>query len=229
MHYGSFDPRSSSDWITVPAPMSSKPSSLSRISHFFHPQPGDQYQPPPPIPGKKTLVLDLDQTLVHAATIPPHSDVEAFLCSSFYIFKRPGLDDFLKFVQSKFDVFVFTHGEAGYAKPVLDVLMPWLPDSHRLYRDMCDYKSGPKKKLSIFNRKPADLILVDDSSSALHNNPKNTLQISAWEGVPSDRALIDWLPPILQSCAEAADVRKVIKKAMFPEMRKSGKSIPIIL
>jgi RNA polymerase II subunit A small phosphatase-like protein len=190
---------------------------------------GDSYHPPPPVPGKKTLVLDLDQTLIYAANFPPHPEVQSFHNPPFYIFKRPGLDEFLKLVESKFDVFVFTHGEAGYARPVISALMPWLPESHRLYRDLCDCKSGPKKKLSLLGRKPTDLILVDDSSSALENNPRNTLQIAAWLGMPRDRALIDWLPPILQSCSEAADVRKEIKKAMFPGLKKSGKSIPIIL
>jgi TFIIF-interacting CTD phosphatase-like protein len=147
----------------------------------------------------------------------------------FHVFKRPGLDEFLKFIQSKFDVFVFTHGEANYARPLLDVLMPWLPESHRLYREFCDGKSGPEKRLSIFGRKPSDVILVDDSSSALENNPKNTLQIPAWLGVPRDRALTGWLVPILEKCAEAMDVRKVIKHALFPGLAKNGKSIPINL
>jgi TFIIF-interacting CTD phosphatase-like protein len=111
-------------------------------------------------------------------------------------------------------VFVFTHGEMRYARPILDVLMPALPESRRVYRDHCDSKSGPRKKLSIFCRNPTDLILVDDSPSALHNNPKNTLLIPAWWGVPTDRALIDWLPPILESCIGVADVRDAIRKAM---------------
>jgi hypothetical protein len=232
MNSESCDPRRSLGWANAPgmiASSASKPSSLSRIIGMFRSRPGDDYHPPAPIADKKTLVLDLDKTLIYAATFPPHAQIQSFHVEHFHIFKRPGLDEFLKFIQSKFDVFVFTHGDADYARPIIDVLMPWLPESHRLYREHCDCKSGPKKRLAIFGRKPTDVILVDDSRAALENNPKNTLHIPAWAGVPSDCALTGWVLPILKRCIGAIDVRKVIKHAMFPERRNNGKSIPITL
>jgi Dullard-like phosphatase family protein len=177
------------------------------------------------------LVLDLDETLIYSSASPPASGVEAFKLGDpeFYVFKRPGVDHFLTHIRPTFDIFVFTYGTERYAKPLLDVLIPWMPEDHRLYREACTSKPGVYKDLTVFNRSPRDIILVDDSECAVATNPRNTIQISNWTGVSTDRALIDWLPPILDQCIQAPDVRKIIKTVMNPNRGKQGKSIPISL
>ena len=199
-----------------PAAHSSSPRSFqTRIKKFFGLDDPSIFHPPPPVDGRKTLILDLDETLVHSADYPPHDSVPFFLSGDppFYVYKRPGLDGFLSFCHEKFDTFIFTYGDRLYAEPVLDVLCPFIDNSHRLYRDACEIKSGGvKKDLGIFQRSKKELILVDDNSAAVHFNPKNTISIERWVGVPFDRALIDWLPPILEECARADDVRTVIAK-----------------
>jgi Dullard-like phosphatase family protein len=186
----------------------------------------------PAVRGKKALILDLDETLIRSSTFPPHSRVEAFRTGDpeFYVFKRPGLDNFLSDVRSKFEIFVFTHGVEKYAKPIIDRLMPWLPDDHRRYRDACDGPHGPRKNLKILGRSKKDLILIDDSESALAINPQNTVKVTRWCGSPSDRVLIEWLPPILEKCARAGDVRTVIRDiAMRGAKRDGAEGIPIEL
>jgi Dullard-like phosphatase family protein len=175
----------------------------------------EYYAPPPALGNKKTLVLDLDGTLIHSSQFPPHASVAAFLSGSpqFYVFQRPGLDNFLSFIRQRFDVFVFTHGAEEYARPILDRVMPWVDASHRLYRESCDTRSGVRKNLKIFERSKKQLILVDDSNTALQINPKNTIPVPTWAGVPSDRVLIEWLPRVLEECAGAEDVRPVIRGA----------------
>lgn len=175
----------------------------------------DTYKPPPNTTGRKTLVLDLDETLIHSSSIPPHDLVEAFKSGDppFYVYKRPGVDSFLEFVRDKFEVFIFTHGEKEYAGPVIDVLIPWLDEDHRLYRDACNSKDGtPQKDISLFARDKKSLVLVDDSPCALKMNQKNTILIQKWMGVPYDKALIEWLPPILEQCLAADDVRTVVNE-----------------
>ena len=190
-----------------------------------------KYKAPPDTTGRKTLVLDLDETLVHSSTIPPHDQVEFFLSGEpeFYVYKRPGLDAFLARIRDQFEVFVFTHGEKEYAGPVLDVLMPWLDEEHRLFRDSCDGRNGPKKDLKLFERKKKNLILVDDSEAALKINHKNTVLITRWMGTPNDNALTEWLPAILDRCLEAKDVRKVIKEINNGRVSKeaAGQTIAI--
>jgi Dullard-like phosphatase family protein len=158
-------------------------------------------------------VLDLDETLIHSADFPAHSQVESITLGDppFYVFKRPGLDYFLHIVTSLFDTFVFTYSERNYADAIIDAICPSIPPNHRLYREHCQLKKdGVHKDLDMFQRSDGELILVDDNPSTLHFHPKNTILIEKWEGVPYDRALIDWLPPILERCAKARDVRTVI-------------------
>jgi Dullard-like phosphatase family protein len=206
--------------------------SLSDVLRTLRWECTEYYTPPPAIEDKKTLVLDLDETLIHSSTFPPHSKIEAFRVSDidFYVFKRPGLDDFLNYARENFEVFVFTHGEERYAKPILDKLMPWVDEEHRLYREACNGRRGPRKNLDLFGRSKKRLVLVDDSESALSANPENTVQIPKWCGSPSDRVLIDWLPKVLEECLEAEDVREVITKiAISRKERDTCDGLPIIL
>lgn len=176
------------------------------------------YEPPSEI-GRKTLILDLDETLIHSSKYPPHRSIEFFRSGcegeEFYVYKRPGVDKFLKFAYDHFDTFIYTHGSKAYAEPVLNVICPFINSAHRLYRDACSAeKSKVKKDLSIVKRKPEDLILVDDSSSASEFNPANTIKIPKWMGAPNDTCLINWLPMILLDCEKAIDVRPVINQVV---------------
>jgi Dullard-like phosphatase family protein len=194
---------------------------IHRFSSFFSKR-VPAYQPPPRRHGKKVLVLDLDETLIHSATFPPHSKIDFFKSGDpeFYVFKRPGLDPFLQIAHGIFDTFIFTYGDRGYAEPILDRICPFIDHDHRLYRDLCSLESGGvHKDLDIFQRPETELILVDDSRTTLQFHPRNTILIQKWMGTPMDRALIDWLPPILQKCVVAEDVRSVIRG--IPKLRRA--------
>jgi RNA polymerase II subunit A small phosphatase-like protein len=198
-----------------------KRTSSFSFSKFFGFGSEPHFVPPPKQIGKKTLILDLDETLIHSADFPPHSDVEYVKSGDpeFYVFKRPGLDCFLQIVGRMFDTFIFTYGDRAYADPILDQVFPAIPRSHRLYRDHCSVKGHDvHKDLDIFQRPESELILVDDKSSTLRFHPRNTILIQKWQGTPYDRDLIDWLPPILESCANAKDVRTVI--AGIPQTKR---------
>jgi len=80
--------------------------------------------------AKRTLVLDLDETLVHSSFKPvPNPD---FIISielenvmhKVYVRKRPGVDHFLKAVGERYEVVIFTASLAKYADPLLDILDP---------------------------------------------------------------------------------------------------------
>jgi Dullard-like phosphatase family protein len=195
-----------------------------RLSHWLRAMRGEQveyYDPPPSIPDKKTLVLDLDQTLIHSSAFPPHRNVESFHSGSpaFYVYKRPGLDGFLARIRFQFNIFIYTHGCKEYASSVIDAICPWVDASHRLYRDACVGRHGNRKDLRILARSKREVILVDDSKTVASDNPKNTILITPWFGVPYDTKLIDWLPEILDKCAAADDVRPIIKSAAPPEAK----------
>ena len=80
--------------------------------------------------GKKTLVLDLDETLVHSS-FKPISDPDYIIpveiegkIVDVYVLKRPMMDEFLAAVGPNFEVVVFTASLSKYADPLLDLLDP---------------------------------------------------------------------------------------------------------
>ena len=73
----------------------------SLLSYFFKPKEVATYPPnfpPPPIESKKTLIFDLDETLIHSSDFPPHPKVEYYkiVDPPYYYFKRPGIEYFLR-------------------------------------------------------------------------------------------------------------------------------------
>jgi hypothetical protein len=147
----------------------------------------------------KTLVLDLEGTLIHASSFPPHSSVEFVKSSTgLCIWKRPGLDDFLRTVLAQFDVFIAAEPDAT---AIIDAAMPWLPKRQRL--------QGEGKK-EVLNRSKKRLIIVDSSDSI----SKNTIHVPKWAGSPSCRVLIEWLPPLLMRCRASRDVRTAIQQTI---------------
>ncbi|XP_074590296.1 uncharacterized protein LOC141846196 [Curcuma longa] len=73
--------------------------------------------PPPSFPEKKTVFLDLDETMVHSRTDSPldrydfavHPSIDGRVVP-FYVLKRPGADELLRAAAAVFEVVVFTAG-----------------------------------------------------------------------------------------------------------------------
>lgn len=105
--------------------------------------------------GKKTLVLDLDETLVHSSFMPiknPDFVVPVLIDNhshNVYVLKRPGVNEFLEALGSMYEIVVFTASLAKYADPVLDVLDSQRVVKHRLFREACvKHKEGNFVKVS---------------------------------------------------------------------------------
>jgi len=121
----------------------------------------------PDMKGRKTLVLDLDETLVHSSFRPvPGPD---FIISieldgvthRVYVQKRPGVDHFLEEMGSKFEVVVFTASLDKYANPVLDILDPKGFIKVRLFREACVQHYGNYvKDLSLLGRRLEDTLIM---------------------------------------------------------------------
>ena len=80
---------------------------------------------------KKTIFLDLDETLVHSSPNPPPKIYDFVVrpniedqIMNFYVLKRPGVDFFLEEISKKYEVVVFTAGLKQYASQVLEKLDP---------------------------------------------------------------------------------------------------------
>ena len=118
--------------------------------------------------GKKTLVLDLDETLIHSSFTPiPNPDFVVSVVIDHkdvlvYVQKRPGLEEFLEQASSIYELVSFTASMKSYADPLLDQIDPHHYISHRLSREHCLYYNGEYvKDLSRLGRDMGNVVILD--------------------------------------------------------------------
>jgi len=200
------------------------PMSLRNALHFIAatemPAPGVPQGEEPLLPPRKngedrlTLVLDLDETLVHCRT-EAISDVRHNFCVRFeesqatgWIYVRPFARLFLEIVARLFEVVVFTASSRSYADQVLDVIDPeGRCISKRLYRQHCtEVQGGFVKDMGRLGRSLEHVILVDNSPVSLAICPDNGVIVSCWTAEQHhDRELVDLLL-LLQQCMQYQSV-----------------------
>jgi len=122
---------------------------------------------------KKTLVLDLDETLVHSSVkvpqeecivLPVEIDDKKF---KVYVLVRPNAEKFLKIMQIYYEVIIYTASLSKYADPLMDILDSEKSVSARLFREHCTFYQGMYvKDLSELGRDLRDVIIVDNSPTA---------------------------------------------------------------
>lgn len=169
---------------------------------------------------RNTLVLDLDETLLHSSIMPlPDADLVVDINAEnqhFQVFVkiRPHMKQFLELVSSWFEVIVFTASHRSYAETVLNLIDPkrkWI--KHRQYRDSCVEVCGNfLKDLTVLGRDLAKTIIIDNSVYAFAYQLDNGIPIATWYDDRQDRALLDLLP-ILKALSSAEDVRPHISSA----------------
>ncbi|KAJ7700035.1 NLI interacting factor-like phosphatase-domain-containing protein [Mycena rosella] len=184
----------------------------------------------------KTLVLDLDETLIHSTSRPLLSGngstgflglgaftrnkgsghmVEVVLgghSTLYHVYKRPFVDFFLRTVSGWYTLVIFTASMQEYADPVID----WLDAGrgileHRLFRDSCTQlpNGSYTKDLSVVDPDLSRVCLIDNSPISYRINEANGIPIEGWTHDPSDEALLDLLP-VLDSLRFTSDVRRVL-------------------
>ncbi|KAI9024736.1 HAD-like domain-containing protein [Hyaloraphidium curvatum] len=151
--------------------------------------------------GKKCLVLDLDETLVHSSfKAIPHADfvipveIESQV-HNVYVLKRPYVDPFLKRMAEIYEIVVFTASLAKYADPVLDILDRHKVVNHRLFREACiHHKGNYVKDLSQLGRDLKSVIIIDNSPASYMFHTTNAIPITSWFNDVNDTELLDLIP-----------------------------------
>ncbi|EKG21854.1 NLI interacting factor [Macrophomina phaseolina MS6] len=135
-------------------------------------------------PHEKTLILDLDETLIHSMAkggrYTTGHMVEVKLNQAmgsgnqvigpqipilYYVHKRPHCDDFLRKVSKWYNLIIFTASVQEYADPVID----WLELERkyfagRYYRQHCTFRNGAYiKDLSQVEPDLSKVMIVDNS------------------------------------------------------------------
>ena len=123
--------------------------------------------------GKKTLVLDLDETLVHSQfkaiekpdiILPIEIENQVY---DVYVLKRPGLEDFLRKMAPLYEIVVFTASLSKYADPLLNIIDKYGYCSYRLFREHCTFNRGSfVKDLERLGRPLNEVIIVDNAPAS---------------------------------------------------------------
>jgi hypothetical protein len=123
--------------------------------------------------NKPTLVLDLDETLIHM-------NGETLLV-------RPGAEEFLQKTMEKFEVVLFTASTACHADFAMKKIDPDGKVKLRLYREHLRFDElGPYKDLTLLGRELARTIIVDNSSSNFRHQQQCGIEIATWTGDSND-------------------------------------------
>ena len=174
---------------------------------------------PPSSTKKKTLVLDLDETLVHsqfgAFNIPSdvviNIEIENEL-HEIHVLIRPGVKEFLEKMSKLYEIVIFTASISKYAGPLLDILDKEKFCSFRLFREHCTLiNSSFVKDLKKLGRDLKNIIIVDNSPLAYLLNSDNGLPILTWFDDKYDQELYK-ITPVLEFLSEVPDVREYINK-----------------
>lgn len=176
---------------------------------------------------RKTLVLDLDETLIHShhdgvlkPTVKPGTPPDFVLKVNidrhpvrFFVHKRPHVDYFLEFVSQWYDLVIFTASMEIYGAAVADKL-----DNNRgilrrrYYRQHCHLAEGSyTKDLCDIRNDLSSIFIVDNSPVAYRNYQDNAIPIRSWFSDPTDTALLGLLP-MLDALRFCNDVRSMLSR-----------------
>ncbi len=167
------------------------------------------------------LILDLDETLVHAEEPPISRDPHSVLFG-YGIHLRPGLADFLHRVESGFRLAVWTSSSLDYASRVCNLIFPNSSALEFVWaRDKCTRRWEPESQTEVHAKRLAKLtrygydlrriLVVDDSPEKHEKNYGNLVRISAFEGDPADDELMH-LAEYLRELSQQPDMRRVEKR-----------------
>lgn len=171
----------------------------------------------PEMRGRKCLILDLDETLVHSSFKPvPNPDYVIPVeidgtVHRIYVIKRPGVDLFLEKLGKIYEIVVFTASLSKYADPLLDMLDINHVIQARLFRESCTVHQGNYvKDLDLIGRAKRSLIIVDNSPASYAFQPENAIGVSTFIDDMEDRELYYCLS-FLESIVGEDDVTRCLQ------------------
>ncbi|CAD8044955.1 unnamed protein product [Paramecium primaurelia] len=186
------------------------------------------------IKKQKTLVLDLDETLIHCNEQPqmkfdfkipiqmPNGQTHEAGISV-----RPFAQQFLQECSKHFEVMIFTASHPLYADKIIDKLDPtkkWV--TCRLYREHCiqTQQGIYVKDLRILNRNLKDVVLIDNAAYSFAFQIDNGIPIIPYIDNAKDNELIgviDYLKVLLQ----IEDAREINAKTFLLQQIQQCQSL----
>ncbi|KAJ5131789.1 hypothetical protein N7448_005947 [Penicillium atrosanguineum] len=221
--------------------------SVHRITKYPHSPTPPRPLLPPRLPSytaaprnaklpQKTLVLDLDETLIHSlakggrmssghmvevklsmpmttALTPggPQTTLGPQHPILYYVHKRPHCDEFLRKICKWYKLVIFTASVQEYADPVID----WLEQERkyfqaRYYRQHCTLRNGAYiKDLSSVEPDLSKVMILDNSPMSYIFHEDNAIPIEGWINDPTDNGLLH-LIPMFEALQYVTDVRALL-------------------
>ena len=178
--------------------------------------------------NKKTLILDLDETLIHSdldliyknhiITLYFDSEDDDEKNIPIPLILRPGLFDFLNYAKEKFELIIFTASHKNYADKIIDYIEKEKKYfSLRLYREHCIFiKPGLYiKDLRIFkNRDLKNIVLIDNSIFSFAHQLNNGILVTSFYHDDNDYFLYN-LKEYLSYCIEDCKDVRIVNKEQF--------------
>jgi len=181
-------------------------------------------------PARKLLILDIDETLVHARVTPLERD-EDFCVGEYFIYRRPGLDAFVAAMLEAFDVAVWTSSGESYAEQVLQRIFPagalkfvWSSRRRTTHRDWETGEPLSIKNLTKLRRRGYALetvIAVDDTPAKYLKSYGNLVTVREYVGDPADDEL-PLLARYLHTLLPVENVRAIEKRGWRERMRRAS-------
>ena len=169
----------------------------------------NKVKPPflPPLDTKKykySLILDLDETLVHYIEEENRA----------YVQVRPYADFFLNEMAKYFELVIFTAAAEDYADIVLNELDKNKVINYKLYRKHTEQINGIFiKDLSKLGRDLSKILIVDNNKDNFSLQPENGLHICSFIGDQNDDELYNLSGDLMKIVENKKnDIRPVIKE-----------------
>lgn len=174
---------------------------------LFQPIGGEMLQfpvllPPKTCDRKFTLIVDLDETLIHY-------NKEKKL---FYV--RPYARHFLRVLSVDYEIVLFTAAMKDYTDYIIEKVDTEHKIDHRLYREhTTTIGTSIVKDLNKLGRDLSKTVIVDNTPLSFQLQPHNGIYIRTWRSDPNDRALLK-LSSILADIGqrEVPDIRIALQR-----------------
>ncbi|KAJ9451319.1 CTD nuclear envelope phosphatase 1-like protein [Diplonema papillatum] len=181
------------------------------------------------IRNKKILILDLDETLIHASSTPlspTHFDVMIPTGTGsygmMYVCERPYLQYFLAHVCQWFTVTIFTAATKEYASPIIHRMDRAKVVRKKYFRNDCVVENGQyvKNLARLSGTRPhlfSNYVIIDNLPASYKRNPANAIPISSFyaHNYSTDEELLRLLP-LLEALHAVSDVRSILELRTNP-------------
>lgn len=171
--------------------------------------------------ARMLLILDLDETLIHATEQKLDREPD-FEFGGYFIYRRPGLIRFLEIMNRHYELAIWSSAEDPYVKAIAENIKPvdlsfrfvWGRSRCTMVRDLETDSYIFEKRLKKLKKKGYSLnkiLIVDDTPGMTGHNYGNAVYIPAFLGDPADRVLEE-MALYLESIKNTDNVRALEKR-----------------